>query len=188
MNHLRESSVVHRDIKPGNIMRLVGDAGQSVYKLTDFGAARELSDDEQFVSVYGTEEYLVSAGRPGRLLEASVSSPCTRQLQLSPSAPQPEGSALRCCGLPGPPFNSLSRFSQRVPTSARAEGGRWNRSGQANSLPLFEMTRAMPSDGSAFAGRSNGWGLRPSCALSLHGRSLVLSLAAPRHVRAGGAS
>ncbi|XP_051494966.1 inhibitor of nuclear factor kappa-B kinase subunit epsilon isoform X2 [Apus apus] len=58
MNHLRENSVVHRDIKPGNIMRLVGEDGQSVYKLTDFGAARELDDDEKFVSVYGTEEYL----------------------------------------------------------------------------------------------------------------------------------
>uniref|UniRef100_A0A8C3Y9P0 Inhibitor of nuclear factor kappa B kinase subunit epsilon n=1 Tax=Catharus ustulatus TaxID=91951 RepID=A0A8C3Y9P0_CATUS len=58
MNHLRENGVVHRDIKPGNIMRLVGEDGQSVYKLTDFGAARELDDDEKFVSVYGTEEYL----------------------------------------------------------------------------------------------------------------------------------
>uniref|UniRef100_A0A8C5JS49 Protein kinase domain-containing protein n=1 Tax=Junco hyemalis TaxID=40217 RepID=A0A8C5JS49_JUNHY len=58
MNHLRENGVVHRDIKPGNIMRLVGDDGQSIYKLTDFGAARELEDDEKFVSVYGTEEYL----------------------------------------------------------------------------------------------------------------------------------
>lgn len=60
MNHLRENSVVHRDIKPGNIMRLVGEEGQSIYKLTDFGAARELDDDEKFISVYGTEEYLVS--------------------------------------------------------------------------------------------------------------------------------
>lgn len=60
MNHLRENGVVHRDIKPGNIMRLVGEDGQSIYKLTDFGAARELEDDEKFVSVYGTEEYLVS--------------------------------------------------------------------------------------------------------------------------------
>lgn len=60
MNHLRENSIVHRDIKPGNIMRLVGEEGQSVYKLTDFGAARELDDEEKFVSVYGTEEYLVS--------------------------------------------------------------------------------------------------------------------------------
>ncbi|NWT39396.1 IKKE kinase, partial [Chroicocephalus maculipennis] len=58
MNHLRENGVVHRDIKPGNIMRLMGEDGQSVYKLTDFGAARELDDDEKFVSVYGTEEYL----------------------------------------------------------------------------------------------------------------------------------
>uniref|UniRef100_A0A7N8WY72 Inhibitor of nuclear factor kappa B kinase subunit epsilon n=1 Tax=Mastacembelus armatus TaxID=205130 RepID=A0A7N8WY72_9TELE len=58
MNHLRENGVVHRDIKPGNIMRQAGDDGRSVYKLTDFGAARELKDDEKFVSIYGTEEYL----------------------------------------------------------------------------------------------------------------------------------
>ncbi|XP_067387605.1 inhibitor of nuclear factor kappa-B kinase subunit epsilon [Emydura macquarii macquarii] len=58
INHLRENSIVHRDIKPGNIMRMVGEDGQSIYKLTDFGAARELDDDEKFVSVYGTEEYL----------------------------------------------------------------------------------------------------------------------------------
>lgn len=59
MNHLRENGVVHRDIKPGNIMRQVGEDGRPVYKLTDFGAARELEDDEKFVSIYGTEEYLV---------------------------------------------------------------------------------------------------------------------------------
>ncbi|XP_048884104.1 serine/threonine-protein kinase TBK1 [Brienomyrus brachyistius] len=58
MNHLREYGIVHRDIKPGNIMRMIGEDGRSVYKLTDFGAARELDDDEQFVSLYGTEEYL----------------------------------------------------------------------------------------------------------------------------------
>uniref|UniRef100_A0A8C9ZKC1 TANK-binding kinase 1 n=1 Tax=Sander lucioperca TaxID=283035 RepID=A0A8C9ZKC1_SANLU len=58
MNHLREYGIVHRDIKPGNIMRVIGEEGRSVYKLTDFGAARELEDDEQFVSLYGTEEYL----------------------------------------------------------------------------------------------------------------------------------
>lgn len=62
MNHLREYGIVHRDIKPGNIMRVIGEDGRSVYKLTDFGAARELEDDEQFVSLYGTEEYLVSWG------------------------------------------------------------------------------------------------------------------------------
>ncbi|XP_069393919.1 inhibitor of nuclear factor kappa-B kinase subunit epsilon isoform X1 [Paralichthys olivaceus] len=58
MNHLRENGVVHRDIKPGNIMRQVGEDRKSVYKLTDFGAARELDDDEKFMSIYGTEEYL----------------------------------------------------------------------------------------------------------------------------------
>ncbi|XP_030044655.1 inhibitor of nuclear factor kappa-B kinase subunit epsilon isoform X2 [Microcaecilia unicolor] len=58
MNHLRENGVLHRDIKPGNIMRQIGENGQSIYKLTDFGAARELDDDEKFVSIYGTEEYL----------------------------------------------------------------------------------------------------------------------------------
>ncbi|XP_050003564.1 inhibitor of nuclear factor kappa-B kinase subunit epsilon [Alexandromys fortis] len=58
MNHLRENGIVHRDIKPGNIMRLVGEEGQSIYKLSDFGAARKLDDEESFVSVYGTEEYL----------------------------------------------------------------------------------------------------------------------------------
>ncbi|XP_043943975.1 serine/threonine-protein kinase TBK1 isoform X1 [Protopterus annectens] len=58
MNHLRENGIVHRDIKPGNIMRVIGEDGRSIYKLTDFGAARELDDDEQFVSLYGTEEYL----------------------------------------------------------------------------------------------------------------------------------
>ncbi|XP_031680724.1 inhibitor of nuclear factor kappa-B kinase subunit epsilon-like [Oncorhynchus kisutch] len=60
MNHLRENRVVHRDIKPGNIIHQVGEDGRSIYKLTEFGAARELEDDEKFVSLYGTEEYVHS--------------------------------------------------------------------------------------------------------------------------------
>jgi len=32
-----------------------------VYKLTDFGAAKELEGSEEFMSIYGTEEYLVLA-------------------------------------------------------------------------------------------------------------------------------
>jgi len=39
-------------------MKFIRDDGTIVYKLTDFGAARELNDDQQFVSLYGTEEYL----------------------------------------------------------------------------------------------------------------------------------
>ena len=58
MKHLRDKNLVHRDLKPGNIMKYIRDDGVVVYKLTDFGAARELQEDQQFVSLYGTEEYL----------------------------------------------------------------------------------------------------------------------------------
>jgi len=103
MNHLRENGVVHRDIKPGNIMRLMGEDGQSVYKLTDFGAARELDDDEKFVSLYGTEEYLVSAACGPREPGGS------RSPSLHPTAGQlaESGSAS------GGPISKGPRFLQR---------------------------------------------------------------------------
>ncbi|XP_076448388.1 serine/threonine-protein kinase TBK1-like isoform X2 [Babylonia areolata] len=58
VKHLRDNDIIHRDIKPGNILRCVAEDGRSIYKLTDFGAARELQDNEEFMSLYGTEEYL----------------------------------------------------------------------------------------------------------------------------------
>ena len=58
MKHLRDLNLVHRDLKPGNIMKYIDVDGSTIYKLTDFGAARELDDDQQFMSLYGTEEYL----------------------------------------------------------------------------------------------------------------------------------
>uniref|UniRef100_T1JDA2 Protein kinase domain-containing protein n=1 Tax=Strigamia maritima TaxID=126957 RepID=T1JDA2_STRMM len=58
ITHLRDNNIVHRDLKPGNIMKFITLEGRIIYKLTDFGAARELNDDQQFVSLYGTEEYL----------------------------------------------------------------------------------------------------------------------------------
>ncbi|KAL8617434.1 hypothetical protein ACOMHN_064037 [Nucella lapillus] len=58
VKHLRDNDIIHRDIKPGNILRCVAEDGRSIYKLTDFGAARELQENEEFMSLYGTEEYL----------------------------------------------------------------------------------------------------------------------------------
>ena len=61
MKHLKDKGIVHRDLKPGNIMCCYKPDGSPEYKLADFGAARELAEDEQYVSIYGTEEYLVSS-------------------------------------------------------------------------------------------------------------------------------
>lgn len=58
MKHLRDNNIVHRDLKPGNIMKFISENGQTIYKLTDFGAARELAENQPFASLYGTEEYL----------------------------------------------------------------------------------------------------------------------------------
>lgn len=58
MNYLWENGIVYCDIKFGNIMCFVGEEGQSIYKLIDFGVVWELDDDEKFVLVYGIEEYL----------------------------------------------------------------------------------------------------------------------------------
>lgn len=58
MKHLRDNNLVHRDLKPGNIMKFIAEDGRTIYKLTDFGAARELQEDQKFMSLYGTEEYL----------------------------------------------------------------------------------------------------------------------------------
>lgn len=72
MKHLRDNNLVHRDLKPGNIMKFICDDGTTVYKLTDFGAARELDEDQQFMSLYGTEEYLHPDMYEGAVLRKPV--------------------------------------------------------------------------------------------------------------------
>lgn len=118
MNHLREYGIVHRDIKPGNIMRVIGEDGRSVYKLTDFGAARELEDDEQFVSLYGTEEYLVSpphtCSRQETQQETHLYAACsTPALALM----------LTCASCAAPGHVRASRPEERPPEEVRRHGG-----------------------------------------------------------------
>ncbi|KAK3587548.1 hypothetical protein CHS0354_004834 [Potamilus streckersoni] len=56
--YLRQKNIVHRDIKPGNILRARREDGRSQYKLTDFSSARKLANDETYDSVHGTLEYM----------------------------------------------------------------------------------------------------------------------------------
>ncbi|CAF0916400.1 unnamed protein product [Brachionus calyciflorus] len=59
MNELHKLKIVHRDIKPNNILLQILPTGEHVYKLSDFGAARQVEmEDDQFTSICGTEEYL----------------------------------------------------------------------------------------------------------------------------------
>lgn len=59
MQYLKDQSVIHRDVKPGNVLQTCDlKTGKFIYKIGDFGAARILQDDGEFESIYGTEAYL----------------------------------------------------------------------------------------------------------------------------------
>lgn len=60
MKYLQENKIIHRDWKPSNILKTITDNGEILYKLCDFGAARELESNQPFASIVGTEEYLVT--------------------------------------------------------------------------------------------------------------------------------
>ncbi|WAR31767.1 ANPRA-like protein [Mya arenaria] len=59
LRYLKSLKIIHRDIKPGNILRKIESDGSSTYVLTDFGTGRAMQEEEEtFMSVYGTEEYI----------------------------------------------------------------------------------------------------------------------------------
>lgn len=82
MKHLRDNNLVHRDLKPGNIMKYLSEEGRTIYKLTDFGAARELEENQQFMSLYGTEEYLHPDMYERAVLRKSVNRSFTANVDL----------------------------------------------------------------------------------------------------------
>lgn len=82
MKHLRDNNLVHRDLKPGNIMKYISEEGRTIYKLTDFGAARELEENQQFMSLYGTEEYLHPDMYERAVLRKSVNRSFTANVDL----------------------------------------------------------------------------------------------------------
>uniref|UniRef100_A0A182JKV7 Uncharacterized protein n=1 Tax=Anopheles atroparvus TaxID=41427 RepID=A0A182JKV7_ANOAO len=82
MKHLRDNNLVHRDLKPGNIMKYISEDGQTIYKLTDFGAARELGENQQFASLYGTEEYLHPDMYERAVLRKSINRSFTANVDL----------------------------------------------------------------------------------------------------------
>lgn len=57
IEHLHSQQIIHRDLKPDNILVSKIDK-QNVYKIADFGAARQLQANETSSSLYGTYEYL----------------------------------------------------------------------------------------------------------------------------------
>ncbi|XP_067683151.1 serine/threonine-protein kinase TBK1-like [Haliotis asinina] len=58
VHYLHRQKYVHRDIKPGNILRRIDHDGSCTYKLSDFGASRFIEEGDLFMSLAGTEEYL----------------------------------------------------------------------------------------------------------------------------------
>lgn len=58
IKHLREKNILHRDVKPANILISKRENGKPIYKLADFGAARVLKSNECYSSLYGTYEYI----------------------------------------------------------------------------------------------------------------------------------
>lgn len=58
LTQLQIAGIVHRDIKPTNILRSIVSEGREIYKLSDFGTAKAISGEDEMESIVGTEEYV----------------------------------------------------------------------------------------------------------------------------------
>ncbi|XP_050411782.1 serine/threonine-protein kinase TBK1 isoform X2 [Patella vulgata] len=58
LSYMRTRNIIHRDIKPGNVLRYTAPDLSIVYILSDFGTSRSLEDEGTYYSLVGTEEYL----------------------------------------------------------------------------------------------------------------------------------
>ncbi|KAK3101337.1 hypothetical protein FSP39_002831 [Pinctada imbricata] len=58
VQYTREHGILHRDIKPGNILVAKDERGQNVYKLSDFAESIPLKESETFKGVVGTDAYM----------------------------------------------------------------------------------------------------------------------------------
>lgn len=58
VQYLRQVNLIHRDIKPDNILLAQRSDGRNIYKLGDFGSARILRAKKTYTSLHGTFEFL----------------------------------------------------------------------------------------------------------------------------------
>lgn len=58
VDYMMHQNIAHRDLKPDNVMVSMCSRDLSLYKIGDFGSARQLKKREKYTSLYGTYEYL----------------------------------------------------------------------------------------------------------------------------------
>uniref|UniRef100_A0A915IT36 Protein kinase domain-containing protein n=1 Tax=Romanomermis culicivorax TaxID=13658 RepID=A0A915IT36_ROMCU len=141
MKYLRENKIIHRDWKPSNILKTITEDGNVLYKLCDFGAARELDDNQAFVSIVGTEEYILSCSDKFGIH-------MTISHFLTSEAPDIYGRALLGHGSSSQSFSATSELWSYAVTvyhvttgqlPFRPFGGRTNRS------TMYQITSEKPS-------------------------------------------